>query len=303
MLNENIMLNQEIVTQRLTHIKQLYRIGCEQSFQVESIAVFSLLAFHDSIEMFLKLLSEHQEINSSKFNFLDYWDAIPNLTLKESMRNLNSRRVNLKHKGLLPAKSEIEISRINTTDFFEQNTVTQFGVQFNEISLVNLVVYPEVKKFLKIAEECLSNNDSEQCIANVACAFNELITTYENNKSHFYGQSPFFFGEDLSFHNSFFLKISDDTLAGFVDKVKESIEAIRDAIKITSFGIDYEKFTKFKILTPSVLRTMDGTMHLQFWRNKKINKTNCQFCIDFVIYAAMTLQEFDFDIDSLEVGE
>jgi len=297
------MLNQDIIIQRLSHIKQLYQIGCEQSKQVESIAVFSLLSFHDSIEMFLKLLAEHKDINSSKFNFLDYWDRIPNLTLKESMRNLNSRRVNLKHKGLLPAKSEIEISRVNTIDFFEQNTFPQFGINFSDISLIDLVAYPEVKKYLKIAKESITNNKNEDCISNVAYAFDELLSTYEKNKSYFYGHSPFFFGEDLSFLTSFLLKPSDKNLSDFIDKVKDSVEAIRKAVKITSLGIDYKKYTKFKILTPSVLRAIDGTMHLQFWRNKKINKENCQFCIDFVIYAAITLQEFDFDIASLELDD
>src|SRR5882672_909976 len=98
------MLDIEILTRRLVRIKHLYKIGIAQSYQNENIGIFSILAFHDSIEMFLKLLSEHKGIDSSKFNFLEYWDKIPTLTLKESMRNLNARRVNLKHKGLLPAK-------------------------------------------------------------------------------------------------------------------------------------------------------------------------------------------------------
>ncbi|HEV8515003.1 MAG TPA: hypothetical protein VGQ59_17100 [Cyclobacteriaceae bacterium] len=148
------MLDTEILTRRLVHIKHLYKIGIGQSYQNESVAIFSLLAFHDSIEMFLKLLSEHKDVDSSKFNFLEYWDKIPSLTLKESMRNLNARRVNLKHKGLLPAKSEIEISRVNTTDFFEQNTITHFGIEFNNIAMVELVTYETLKDFLKKISSC-----------------------------------------------------------------------------------------------------------------------------------------------------
>lgn len=297
------MLNNEIIIQRLSHIKQLYQIGIEQSKQVESIAVFSILSFHNSIEMFLKLLAEHKNINSNQFGFLDYWEKITNLTLKESMRNLNTRRVNLKHKGLLPAKSEIAVSRINTMDFFEQNTFEQFGITFSEISLINLVTYPEVRKYLKLAVDNLAKDNNEDCIGNVACAFDELLSTYATSKSQFYGRSPFFFGESLTFYSSFFMKLPDKKLSDFVDKVKESIEAISKALKITSLGIDYKKYTKFKFLTPTVLRTMDEKMHLQFWGSKKIDRENCQYCIDFVIYSAMTLQEFDYDIQSLGINE
>ena len=141
------MINIEILYKRLAHIKQLFNIGIEQSNKPESIAVFSMLAFHDSIEMFLKLLAEHKGLNSANYSFMDYWTNIPNLTLKESMRNLNARRVNLKHRGLLPAKSEIEISRVNTIDFFQQNTFTQFNVEFDDISLIELVSYGKVREY------------------------------------------------------------------------------------------------------------------------------------------------------------
>ena len=55
------MLNREIIIKRLALIKHLYRIGAEQSRQLETIASFSILSLHDSIEMFLKLLAEHKK--------------------------------------------------------------------------------------------------------------------------------------------------------------------------------------------------------------------------------------------------
>lgn len=133
------MLNQEIILRRLALIKQLYKIGLEQSYQVDTIASFSILSFHDSIEMFLKLVAENLDLKADKYNFIDYWENIANLTLKESMRNINARRVNIKHKGLLPSKIDIEISRVNTTDFFEQNVKLQFDIEFNDISLLTLI--------------------------------------------------------------------------------------------------------------------------------------------------------------------
>jgi hypothetical protein len=54
------MLNPAIIILRLSLIKQLFQIGCEQSKQSESIAGFSLLSFHDNIEMFLKLYHNKQ---------------------------------------------------------------------------------------------------------------------------------------------------------------------------------------------------------------------------------------------------
>jgi hypothetical protein len=223
------MLNNDIIIKRLALIKYLYKIGIEQSMQSEPISSFSILSLHDSIEMYLKLLAEHLNIKSDGFSFLDYWTSIPSLTLKESMRNLNARRVNIKHKGLLPSKGDIEISRVNTSDFFEQNTITQFGVNFNEISLFSLIQYEKVRQLLEDAQKALDENRIENSIETVAIAFDELTYSYENSKSSYYGHSPFYFGKDLTFLSSFSIGIGRDwddkvgrKLGEFVDKVKDS---------------------------------------------------------------------------------
>lgn len=300
------MLNKEIIIKRLSLIKYLYQIGIEQSRQSETIASFSILSFHDSIEMFLKLLSEHRNIRSDKLNFLDYWTKVPSLTLKESMRNLNSRRVNIKHKGLLPSKSDIEISRVNAGEFFEQNTLPQFGIDFKEISLLDLIQYEDVKKNLEIATESLETNDIEKCIEYSALAFDDLIHNYEKSKESYFGSSPFYFGKDLTFLSSFHIGIGSEfggrkgrKLNDFIDRVKESLEGIQSAVKILSFGIDYKKFSKFKLLTPNIVRFVGGNRSAEIYGEKKWTKENCQFCIDFVIESSLKLQEFDFDINEI----
>ena len=66
-----------------------------------------------------------------------------------------------------------------------------------------------------------------------------------------------------------------------------------------SFGIDYKKFVKFKLLTPTVTRMMNGKHVAEVWGKKKWTLENCQYCIDFVLDSSLKLQEFDFDINEL----
>jgi len=313
------MLNNEILIKRLAHIKQLYLIGVEQSHQPESIAVFSLLAFHDSIEMFLKLLSEHKGLNSSKYNFMDYWTNVPELTLKESMRGLNARRVNLKHKGLIPAKSEIEISRVNTIDFFEQNTENQFGIKFEDISLIELVSNERVKEYLKKGEEFKDSDESVWSVVNCAYAFNELLHSYLENKVHRVGDPvSFWSGADIDSpeliykkeqHLATFYSGYSDTSKKLYDDFKElekyhttlnnGLSDLNEFAKITALGINYKEFTKFKILTPEIMRTNENELLSLGMDGRYISKNNYDFCLNFVINSAQKLQEFDFDMDSL----
>lgn len=294
------MTEKEVILKRLALIKHLYKVGLEQSKQVEIVAAFSILAFHDSVEMFLKLLADKKNIKSDKISFLDYWIKIPSLTLKESMRNLNARRVNMKHKGILPSKTDIEISRVNTTDFFSQNVFEHFDIEFESISLIDLVSFEDVKQFLRKSQESLDKDLIEQSIENSALAFDVLLSAYEENKRGNHRNSPFFFGKDMSFNSSFFMRIEDRKMSEFVDKVRDSLEAMQKAIKIMSLGIDYKKFVKFNLLTPSIIRTMGGKHIAQVFGDKKWTKENCQYCIDFVIDSSLKLQEFDFDIEEIE---
>ncbi|WP_299291501.1 hypothetical protein [uncultured Mucilaginibacter sp.] len=298
------MLNNEIIVKRLSLIKYLYKIGLDQSKQSETVAWLSILSLHDSIEMFLKLVAENQNIKSDSFNFLDYWTSVPTLTLKESMRNLNARRVNIKHKGLLPSKSDIEITRVNAKDFFEQNTLPLFNIDFDSISLFSLIIYEPVKKLLESAQIALDENRIEDCIESAAFAFDELLFSYEGSKTSYHGHSPFYFGKSLRFSSSFSMRNNGKDLVGpemskFVDSVKESIGEIQKVLKIISFGIDYKKYTKFQLLSPTVRRTMDGKQIARLSGERKWHKENCQYCIDFVLDSTLNLQNFDFDINEL----
>ncbi|MEJ7827702.1 MAG: hypothetical protein WKF91_05895 [Segetibacter sp.] len=296
------MLNPNLIYKRLALIKQLFKIGLEQSIQAESIAAFSILTFQDSVEMFLKLLCEKLNLNSDKFNFYDYWDKIPTLTLRESMKNLNHRRVNLKHKGLLPSKADIEISRVNAIDFFNQNTLPQFKVNFNEIYLSSLVIYPQVSTYLLKAENDLANNGFEECILNLSYAFEELLFVYEKSKTDDYINSPFSFGKKDSFWScaSNDIKKIDQSLGKIIDSMQKNIDELQDSLKLIALGIDFKKYAKFKLLVPRSLRKTDGNYHIvNAFQPKKLDKQNTQFCLDFVLESALKLQDFDFDISTI----
>jgi len=298
----------ESVVRRLAFIKYLYKVAVEQSQRPEPLYSASILTFHDAIELFLQLACEHLDVSTKEQqSFLGYWDILaPKLpdgipTLKESMKRLNRARVELKHHGILPSKLDIEAFRASATNFFEENTPPIFHIEFSEISLIELVRCEETKNNLKEAARLLKQNKIEESLDKVALAFAQLIDDYESRKRGQFGRSPFFFGESLTFLNSFFMHIDRrEKLSEFIDKVKESIEVLQNAVKILSLGIDYRRYVKFRLLTPIILKTIGGGYQIcrMPYGSKGIPTVeDVQFCIDFVIESAITLQEFDFSIE------
>lgn len=294
-------MDKEIFLKRLSIIKLLYSHGTYQSSQPDTVSFFSILSFHDSIEMFLKLLALKNNINSTNFKFLDYWDKIPNLTMKEAARALNTRRVNLKHKGLIPGKLEVEASRVTATEFFAENTIIHFDIDFSEISLIDLVENTTTKELLFEAEHFIGNNEIGKSVENTKKAFLKLIDSYINTKGNFWGRTPLNFIEEVEFKVPHGEEKSpaEYQLERLFKDVNKNFQNIEKTMSIIALGIDYKKYMKFEALTPYGLKTCDDNYIFEQPEDRKWTPENCEFCISFVVECAMKLQEFDYKYDTV----
>jgi hypothetical protein len=109
--------------------------------------------------------------------------------------------------------------------------------------------------------------------------------------------SPFFFGQSLTFESALHIGLHRDKLGTFVDKVRESIQALQGAVRILSLGLDYRRYSKFDWLTPRVHWMIDGSVKVTAPPHPPVSEEDCRFCFDFVIEAAMRLQEFDYELE------
>lgn len=303
------------IVQRLSIIKYLCGIAVEQSQKSEPLSLTSILTFHDSVELFLQLSAEQLNAQVDKNTpFMRYWDIIDpvlvasgkaGLSQRESMRRLNDSRVAFKHHGTLPSKLAIDGFRASVTEFFYTNTPLIFEVEFASISMLDLVRCDTTRRLLDESLKLAQNDDLKGAMCRVAIAFMALIDDYELRKTKMMGRdSPFQFGDSMTFLSGHSLGLTGDFkgLGEFVDKVKESIESIQEGMKILSLDLDYKKYVKFRMLTPTVHKMMGGGIRT-FWNQKDsfINE-EFSFCFDFVIESAIRLQEFDFDVEESRVS-
>ncbi|MFH1419661.1 MAG: hypothetical protein ABII12_15405 [Planctomycetota bacterium] len=295
---------------RLAFIRYLYQSGVSQSRAVSPLSCASILTFHDAVELFLQLASEHLNSGGGQPSFMDYWDILnkkldPNdLGQKESMRRLNKARVGLKHHGTFPSDLDTEAFRAAVTAFFQENTPVVFGIELDDVSLVEYVNPESARVHLHEAEELIRNGDTLGALDKIAVAFSEMISDYEDRKCDRFSNSPFYFGRDMTFLSSSHMGLRDGfsaperKLAEFVDRVKESLEAMQDAMKVLALGMDYRKYSKFKRLTPNVIRTIDGAAHLRrrYDEEDKPSPEEARFCLDFVVESSLALGEFDYSV-------
>lgn len=299
--------------QRLAFVRYLFGVGVEQSRQPEPLAAMAVLSLHDAVELFLQLAAEHINANPGRRpEFADYFGIIDakltatSLSPRAAMSRLNSARVALKHHGTLPSRLAIEQLRSDVSRFFDDNTPLLFDVDFGAISLVDLVACEEARTSLQAASDALMSGQIEEAMVSVARAFAQLVDDYESRVHACYKRSPFFFGESFTFDSSFFRDRHRDPFASrkqaeFEDKLMNAVVALQDAMKAVALGLDYRRYAKFKLLTPTVLRMYGGEYQTQVVQGLVGSITwppsveACRFCFDFVIDAAIRLQDFEMD--------
>ena len=286
--------------QRLAFIKYLYSIGLNQSNQPEPLCGISILSFHDSIELFLQLALEKLKIKQNCANFMDYWNVINDLAQKQSMNRLNKSRANLKHHGIIPSKLDIETFRGNTSTFYAENCVRIFGIEFDDISLVDIIKYERTRELLREAKNKFDEGITDVALEKLTLSFEYLLKDYEKYKKGRYSTTPLSYGVSLDYLSSVELDVDGKAYSNkkFFKNLIKSIEAMQKAIRIISFGIDYRKYIEIKSFLPHVnFLGRSGEPKFVYTRDITLSKEEFEFCFNFIIESALKLQEFDFELN------
>jgi hypothetical protein len=127
----------------------------------------------DSVEIFLLAVAEHIDADvGNNINFDKYFDQINNkiapekLPFRFRLNSLNKLRVNAKHYGLSPSKTEVTGLLETVKEFCEEVSIQILEKEFISISLIDLINNGEAKTFLQTAENNFIENDYKNCLIN-----------------------------------------------------------------------------------------------------------------------------------------
>ena len=287
--------------ERLGLIKYLSHLAIQQSVQPEPLNGFSVLQFHDSVELFLNLTCETLNIKVPQ-NFMEYWPEINKVTNPDvlshqtSMLKLNKSRVGFKHHGIIPSKTDIESFRVTTLSFLTENYAKFFKIEFEKVSLLDLIENIKCKSHIQKAEEAFANKSLEECLNNLSKSFGYLLHDYESNKIDKRYRNPFNFSGQFRSLQNIPHKLDNESNR-FLTDVKNSIISIQEILRLLTIGIDYKKYIKFSAYVPGYSSTSSDEIIPHYISRKTLSFENFDFCKNFIIDTAFKLQESDFNLD------
>jgi hypothetical protein len=300
--------------ERLAFVRYLVSVGRTQVELPEPTAASALLTFHDAVELFLQLAAEHLHVQMRfpKDHFVDYWPKLEQagkpMPFSEAMKRLNDARVSLKHRGVLPRRSDLVDFGVIVPDFLQQATRAVFGFEIETVSLSVLVADTVARAELQDAERAVSEERLPDALKASALSFDSLVGNYESRAAGHRYQSPF--KASSSPHSTSFrhymirqrsklrpatgrdeLQELTQELERAFESLWDAMEGTQDALRIVLLGLDYRRYVRFSSVTPSVHHMMSGPRHVSPMPTGSLD--DAKFSIEFVIESALRLQAFD----------
>jgi hypothetical protein len=254
---EKSVLNKLLLSRRLF---ELARENLQSSNELALSIGINLL--QDAVEAFLLAIAENVNAGiKNNTNFDKYFELInlkispKELPFQPRLVSLNKLRVNSKHYGLAPAKSEVDGLFIAVKEFFEEVCRTILEKSFSTLSLIDLLRDNEEKQLLKQAQKDFENSDFEAVLINCRKAiFVRFESWYDISIFETETQQPNYLGL-LSNKSPYFAR-NKDYIEKHVFEPTDFIVLDHSDIEmeLMKSGMDSTSFWNVWRLTPRVYR-------------------------------------------------
>lgn len=158
------------MTSQLLLSKRLFLEGCKYSKAADAVSCgIAVSLFQDSAEMLVWALVKQKNLHvRDKFSFTGNLDELrkADVDIREAARMLevNNARVSFKHYGIAPSVTEAAKFLTHTEVFLRTMIALHFNTNFDDLSIVDLVPFADVRDRLKKAEIFVSQGDFDGAI-------------------------------------------------------------------------------------------------------------------------------------------
>lgn len=284
---------------RLAIIKYLYTQGLEQERKGDPLAGLALLPLHDAVELFLQVAAETHQLKLPKtIEFMEYWTEFSKagqpLQSPQQMRRFNNARVEVKHRGTLPSRQDVEGFRSIVTDFLVEMTPKLFKIDFDSISLSSLVRSDDVRAALQAAETAVQADQFGEALEQAAKAFH-LSLRHRRLGEPPYDQRLFnpinVVADEVRWQGS----VIDGDLSGnsrLFEAVARMGESLGEAITVLAYHLDYDGYLHLQTYGPTIhgAEGLGGMTTNWFQQEPTTDRSIVDRCVAFAVDAALRLE-------------
>ena len=217
---------------------------------------------HDAAEMLMRVVTDYLGASPAK-EFMHFWNNVAERTKsaepphRGAMDRLNNLRIGFKHKGNLPNRTVVDDLLPIVTSFCLDIAALYLKLDYETISLADLITNDEAQKEVKKAEEAFAKGDAEATFLALGVAYDKLREEARQTRGSLLPQGHWD-RWDSSFHWKG--EASKYAKALQIDKLAKDLQRLIDITDSLAMGIQPQKLRKFESLTPLRSYSASGQM-------------------------------------------
>lgn len=288
----------DLLTRRkLIVVKQLYQHALLQvSRRTLTAKLFAVIGFDLAVESLMRtVVTSLDQTKTPADSFPALVQQCEQLLTRESIAEFPERthvlqshgvRNDAQHKARYPNDSEVEESRIYTRDFLKKMASAVWSVDFETLSLVDLVQHEKAKGFLKNAEDSLLSKDFRTAAFQASSAVHLCLLMVERA---IVGQFP-------RFSSIMMVDSRGNTDKGDSRDAQRTLERMQDTLVYLALGLNYPDFVRFRQLAGDVVFTYDMTPHSGGVK-ESLSESEAELVLAFAIESVLSMESAVGDIE------
>jgi hypothetical protein len=291
----------------------LYAAGKEGLSSASPLVVAeAILRLHDSIEIFQ--IAVLNTIGAKHASTTDFWQKVKekkgiDLPFQNEYKAFSGVRNSFKHDAVLGDVAEMRAVSTFILSFFNHVSEHVLGIDFSKVSLADVVENLEVREQIKHGELAIASGDYATAVSSVAKAFAVLIGERYAELPPYLISCLSLFRHEKVRSGDIVSKIEKDlrhqTVTGLTELLKrlqEQIDELREIVDMLVWGMDLQRYKRFKYLTPIVNRASSGVMDLIPVHSLSVSEEDAHFCLEFVLDTALNIQRKKFAVPDPQSG-
>lgn len=274
--------------------KRLYISGSNYVEAPDPISAgMAISLFQDSVEIFcwsvLKDLDAQVNDNAPFTSFFDLVEKAPKnteskkLPFKAKMLELNKARVNFKHYGNLPDTSEAKKFQGYTEEFLRVSFDNFFKIDFDSISLSQLIPFANIRASVESAEKALAAQDMKEAVCELAKAKVQLLgkfAQYIPEVDRNLRDADQIFNQSMNYRG---IRV--------FNYLSEYLKSLRNINIVTLCGVSIREHLLMERALPSAYQTMDDQWHITFLSSALPSAEDANKIINIIINMSLKLSQ------------
>ncbi|MTJ09149.1 hypothetical protein [Anabaena sp. UHCC 0204] len=290
-----------ITHKKLILVKQIYQNAIVQSASSHSTIsrIMAVIGFDLAVETILRaIIGSLDAMKSPADGFQALIQQADSLLKKEgyssipdksNIQYLHSIRNDAQHKAKYPNESDVSDCRTYTRDFLRKVNREVWAIDFDTISLTDIIENQEIQKYLVTAELNLKQDNYQEAVRNSSSGLTLALKRVENA---IVGSLPSV-TDGIVLIDQFGKQASQSNCK----QAYRAFEKMQDILLYVALGMNYSDYMRYKQIVGDVYFTFSGTT---LYPNMKvdINASDAEFVVAYCVDTVVQIENIVGSIDA-----